>query len=123
MSTVILEAIRDDRIYFWHVIFEMAGCNIDISVFNAFTISERMRLGAVSLLLSYKIENVWKNKPFVFCDEVVWRAPFFLHSVSNAARENKAFFSARQGRRRKEIDRSINVLLEMFCVVAIPSRL
>lgn len=38
LSSITMEANSDDRFYFWHILFGMAGCNNDVTVFNSSTI-------------------------------------------------------------------------------------
>lgn len=45
VPAVTLESIMDDKINFWHYFFGVAGCNIEINVFNSLDISTNISKG------------------------------------------------------------------------------
>lgn len=63
--TVTLEAIVDDRIYFWHYIFGVTGCNNDRNVFNASDIAAKISKEDLPIPVEYVVDSNVLNKPFV----------------------------------------------------------
>lgn len=123
VPTLTMEAITDDRLYIWHSFFGIAGCNNDITVFEASPILGMMANGKYPRPCEYNIDAVVRNKPYWLCDGIYPKAPFFLHSITNPTGEDESYFAGRQEGRRKDIERAFGVLQAKFHIVALPSRL
>lgn len=66
IPTVTRNAIAEDGLYFWHILFGIAECNDDVTVFNASIILAKMSAGMHSRQCEYKIKGQTRNKlPFL----------------------------------------------------------
>lgn len=123
VPTITMEAIADDRLYIWHAFFGVAGCNNDITVFEASPIIGYIANATYPLPCEYTINNIRRNKPYWLCDGIYAKAPFFVHSIVNPSGEKECYYAERQEGRRKDIERAFGVLQSKFHIIVVPSRL
>lgn len=93
-----MEAVSDDRLYLRPIFFVMAGCNNDVTAFNAFIISGKISAGTYPRPVVYEVGTEKRNKPYLLCDGIYPKAPLFLHSVANPTIDDESFFVPRQER-------------------------
>lgn len=95
VPTVTMEAIADDRMYIWHAFFGIAGCNNDISVFEASLIVGSIANATYPLTCEYNIDNIRRNKSYWLCDGICPKAPCFLQSILNQSTDDQSYFAGR----------------------------
>lgn len=123
VPAVTMEAIADDRLYFWHAFFGVPGSNNDINALEASPLFGLMSNGEYPPACEYVIGEEKRNKPYWLSDGIYPKYPCFLHSVLNPCTKDEKYFAAVQEGRRKDIERAFGVLQAKFHIVAVPSRL
>ena len=58
-----MEAIADDRLYFWNAFFGVSGCKNDINVLEASPLLSKMSDGTYPMAVEYRVGAVKINKP------------------------------------------------------------
>lgn len=57
LPTNTIVAVSDDRLYFWHIFFGTAGCNNDVTVFSASTMSAKMSKRTFPRAVEYEVSG------------------------------------------------------------------
>lgn len=123
VPTITMEAIADDRLYYWHAFFGVAGCNNDITVLEASPLLSKISTGTYPLAVEFDVGTERVNKPYWLCDGIYPKYPCFLHSILNPVGDDESYFAGRQEGRRKDIERAFGVLQAKWHILAVPSRL
>lgn len=104
-----MESVSDDRQYFWHIFFGMAGCNNGVTFLNASTIPAKMSAGTFLKAADYKVSGARRNKLYLLCDDIYSKSPLSLH-ISSPSDDDQSYLSSRKEGRRKDIERAFGVL-------------
>lgn len=90
--TITMKALSGNRLFFWHTILEVPGCNKDVTFFNASTIPRKMSDGTYPCSTECTVNGERRNKPHQLCDAIYPKSLLFLHSIANPSDENVTYF-------------------------------
>lgn len=102
-----MKAIENDRLYFWHVLFEITGCNKGITVLDIMFLIRSISNATFSLPWKYPILERTENNLYWLSDGICPKTPCFLHSIANQSMEDKFPYEIRQEGRRKNFKKSL----------------
>lgn len=75
IPTITIEAICDDRLYFWHKFFGIAGCNNDLTVLDASPLIQKISERQYPLPCEYSVEKILRNQPYWLFDGIYPKYP------------------------------------------------
>lgn len=122
VPTVTLEAIADDRLYIWHMFFGMSGCNNDINVVEASTLTNKIASGEYPPAVEYRLAGELCSTPYWLADGIYPKYPFFVQTVQSPVTKKEKLMAKMQESRRKDSERAFGVLQGKFHIIARPSR-
>jgi hypothetical protein len=124
--SVVLEAICDHHLWFWHASFGYPGTLNDINIINLSPFLESLRNGTFAELkkkaevVPYEIDGSPFEKLFVLTDGIYPYLSRFVKGKSQPIFDEEKTFSAWQESARKDIERGFGVLKGQFQVLARP---
>jgi Plant transposon protein len=124
--SIVLEAISDHHLWFWHTSFGYAGTLNDLSILNLSPFTESLKNGTFSELekraglVPFEIDGEMFTKLFVLVDGIYPTYSRFVKGNSNPILEEEKIFTAWQESSRKDIERAFGVLQGKFQIVAKP---
>ena len=126
MPTVVLEAMCDQHLWFWHAAFGYSGALNDINIFNLSPLKESWIDGsfaAVELesgLMPHTINNESFDQMCVLCDGIYPRHSRFVKAQPEPSTKAERKFTKWQESARKDIERAFGVLQGKFQCVCRP---
>lgn len=128
--TIVLEAVCDYNLWFWHASFGYCGAMNDINILNLSPLLEQMLDGTFDRLedeadevTPFQIGNEQFNKCFFLTDGIYPRYARFVKGLKVPLTEEQKRFTAWQESARKDIERAFGVLKEKFQWVSCPIKL
>lgn len=112
--TVVLEAIADQHMYFWHAFFGVAGSNNDLNVLQQ---SDLLQLGRQTDV-PFSVRGCTFPRGYYLTDGIYPDWPTLVSSISHCADERTALFAARQESCRKDIERAFGRLKNTWHILA-----
>lgn len=123
-STIVLEAIADHHLFFWHLSYGYAGTLNDINILNQSPFLRSLTDGMFNELESdvvpYNIGDEIFDKMFVLVDGIYPRYSRFVKTLKQPVSENEKRFAKWQEGARKDVERAFGVLQAKFQAVARP---
>eukprot|EP00294_Goniomonas_avonlea_P008603 CAMPEP_0114549320 /NCGR_PEP_ID=MMETSP0114-20121206/5464_1 /TAXON_ID=31324 /ORGANISM="Goniomonas sp, Strain m" /LENGTH=437 /DNA_ID=CAMNT_0001733993 /DNA_START=24 /DNA_END=1337 /DNA_ORIENTATION=+ len=120
-STVVLEAVADKKLRFWHAFFGVAGSNNDLNVLDASPLFDRAMRGdapAISVTIN---GNVY-NRGYYLVDGIYPTWGVFVKPVSAPRDANECTFTKFHEAVRKDVERAFGVLQARWHIIAQPCR-
>ena len=128
--TIVLEAVCDYNLWFWHVSYGYCGSMNDINILNLSPLLERMLDGTFDRLedeaddvVPYTIGGEEFNKAYFLTDGIYPRYSRFVKGMKVPITEEEKRFTGWQESARKDIERAFGVLKEKFQFVSRPIKL
>jgi Plant transposon protein len=116
-ATVVLEAMADYHVWFWHASYGYPGSMNDLNVLNVSPLYNRLMDGPLketedaSGIVPYKIgDESIKNRAFMLVDGIYPKYCRFIGTVKQPITERERKFSAWQESARKDIERAFGIL-------------
>ncbi|KAG7371563.1 plant transposon protein [Nitzschia inconspicua] len=123
-STIVLEAIADHHLFFWHLSYGWAGTLNDINILNQSPFLRSLTDGVFNELESdvvpYSIGDEIFDKMFVLVDGIYPRYSRFVKTLKQPVSQSEQRFAKWQEAARKDIERAFGVLQAKFQAVARP---
>ncbi len=127
--SIVLEAICDYHLWFWHVSYGYAGTLNDKSIFamspllRAIVSGEFEQVEKASKTVPYKVHKEEFNQLFFLCDGIYPSYSRFIKGYKEPTTELEKSFTEWQESARKDIERAFGVLQAKFQWIARPIHL
>jgi hypothetical protein len=127
--TIILEAVCDHHLWFWHVSYGHAGRMNDINVLKQSTLYERFIDGSFAAVereagvVPFAIGTEEFNQLYVLVDGIYPAYSRFVKAVRIPATEDESTFTKWQEAKRKDIERGFGVSKGTWQFLALPIHL
>ena len=124
--TVVLEALCDYNMWFWHASFGYAGSLNDLNILNLSPFLESLIDGSFSKLekdcrrLPYEVKGEMFDKLFVLVDGIYPPYSRFVKGIQMPLTNEEQRYTAWQEAKRKDIERAFGVLQSQFQVMSRP---
>jgi Plant transposon protein len=124
--TIVLEAMSDHCLWFWHTSYGYAGAMNDLNIFNQSPLPTRLTDGTFTSLekeagvVPYPIGDKTHDKLFILVDGIYPKYSRFVRGITEPIGETESRFTAWQEGARKDIERAFGVLQGMWKAVANP---
>ena len=126
VPTIVLEAMCDYNLYFWHASFGYAGTLNDITIFDMSPLLENMVSGKLTDLetaggvVPFDIGEEEFPQMFILVDGIYPQYSRFVKTLSDAVLDWETQYSAWQEAARKDIERAFGVFQNKFQYMARP---
>ena len=122
--SIVLEAMSDHHLFFWHVAYGYAGTLNDINILNLSPLLESFRDGSFEELESELVpfaigENAFRYL-YILVDGIYPRWSRFVRGIKEPITKEEKIFTSFQESARKDIERAFGVLQAKFQVLARP---
>ena len=122
--SIVLEAIADHHLWFWHASYGYAGTLNDINILNLSPFLESLLDGEFEKLEStsvpFAIGQEVFNQLFILVDGIYPRYSRFVKGMKEPVTEDEKTFTEWQEAARKDIERAFGVLQGKFQALATP---
>jgi Plant transposon protein len=124
--TIVLEAICDYNLWFWHTSYGYAGAMNDLNILNlspfldTVTNGDFAKLEQEAKVVPFTIDNQQFNKMFVLVDGIYPKYSRFVRGMSQPITETEKKFTAWQEGARKDIERAFAVLQCKWKILTFP---
>lgn len=130
-ATVVLEAVADHNLWFWHAAYGFTGSLNDINILNLSPLLRRITDGSFTKIeedsgvVPFSIEGVEKqfDKCFFLCDGIYPKYSRFVRGMKQPIGEEESRFTAWQESARKDVERAFGVLQCKFKAISSPIHL
>ena len=118
--TVVLEAVADQHLWFWHAAFGFAGCQNDINIFALSPLKSKWIDGTFAEIeeeaeaVPYLINGEKFDKTYVLVDGIYPTFSRFVHAHPNPTSSIDKRFTTWQEAARKDVERAFGVLQGKF---------
>ena len=124
VPSIVMEAISDYHMWFWHAAYGYAGTMNDKTILNLSPFLESLVDGTFkeleSAIIPYEILGQLFDLLFVLCDGIYPAYSRFVKTISEPVTQKEKLFSAWQEACRKDIERAFGVLQGQFQYMARP---
>jgi hypothetical protein len=121
--TVVLEAVVDQDLTFWHAFFGLPGSLNDLNVLEQSPLLRDLFSGKTVPRLSYKIgEGDERTMGYYLADGIYPEYPLFVKSIKEPRDEKSKLFAKFQEACRKDVERAFGVLQARFAILKTPAR-
>lgn len=122
-STLILEAITDPDLYFWHVFFGEPGSLNDLNVLGKSSIVTSLLNGTFDLKIpEYKLNGTVRDWLYFLVDGIYPNWSIFVKTWDCPITADEKYYSARQESTRKNVERGFGVIVQRFGILRNPIR-
>jgi hypothetical protein len=127
--SIVLEAIADYHLWFWHVSYGYAGTLNDINILNLSPFLHSLldgtfeNLEAEAGILPFKISGMDFDKVFVLVDGIYPKYTRFVRGFQEPTNQTEQNFTGWQEGARKDVERAFGVLQAKFQFIARPIHL
>jgi hypothetical protein len=119
--TIILEAVADYNLWFWHVAFGFPGSLNDINVWDNSPLLKALLDGTfASIDFEFEIGGKVFNKLWFLVDGIYPKLSRFVKTLPVACGRMWKRYASWQEAARKDIERALGVLQSKFCIVRNP---
>lgn len=122
--SIVLEAISDHHLWFWHCSYGYAGTLNDINIFNLSPLLERFMDGTFqdieSAVTPFEIAGQSFDQLFILVDGIYPRYSRFVKAIKEPITKREKRFTTFQESARKDIERAFGVLQCKFQAMAKP---
>ena len=124
--TVVLEALSDYHLWFWHASFGYAGSLNDLNILNLSPLLESLVDGSFAKLeeragiVPFDIGGEQFNRLFALVDGIYPRYSRFVKGIQVPLTHSEKAYTAWQEAARKDIERAFGVLQSRFQIMARP---
>ncbi|XP_071719412.1 uncharacterized protein [Rutidosis leptorrhynchoides] len=119
--TIMLEAVASYDNWIWHAYFGVAGSNNDINVLNTSPLFESMLNDNFSDI-PYVINGVEYKRGYYLADGIYPQWASFVKAYSRAADPKSKYFSRKQSKARKDVERTFGILQGRWHILQQPAR-
>jgi len=120
-STLILEAIVDPDLYFWHVFFGEPGSLNDLNVLGKSSIVTSLLNGTFDIEIpQYVLNGNGRDWLYFLADGIYPNWTIFVKACQCPITPPEKFFSERQESSRKSVERGFGVIVQRFGILAHP---
>lgn len=119
--TIVLEAVADKELWFWHCFFGLPGTLNDINVLQRSPLFKRLVAGDAPAC-NYKVMNNEYTMGYYLADGIYPEWATFVKSIKDPQDKIEAVFAKAQEAARKDIERAFGVLQARFAIVRGPAR-
>lgn len=120
--TLILEAVADHELWFWHAFFGLPGAMNDINVLQRSHVMQNVLEGDVPDV-EVEINGKPHHTPYYLADGIYPKYNNFVKTIPNPQTAMEMNFAAHQESTRKDVERAFGVLQARFAIVQSPARL
>ena len=120
--SVILEAVADRSLYFWHAFFGVPGANNDLVVLDRSPLMQAVEQGRVPRM-QYTINGCVRDLPYFLADGIYPAWSIFVNTIPDPTTEKDKHFAVMQEGARKDVERAFGVLQARFQYIKRHSRL
>lgn len=121
--TLVLEAIADAELWFWHVFFGMPGSCNDINVLDSSETLSGIMKGMFPPKIGYKVGSEAMSFPYYLADGIYPNWRIFIKTFKSPQSAEESAFAQAQEAVRKDVERAFGVLVQRFQIVAKPINL
>ena len=124
--TMVLEAMCDQNLWFWHAFYGVAGSMNDLNVLRLskllkmFVTGEFEKLERLANIVPYSIHDEEFQQLFVLVDGIYPKYSRFVKGIKDPLTEPEKKYSAWQEAARKDIERAFGVLQSQWKFMATP---
>ena len=124
--TIVLEAIADYHMWFWHAAYGYAGTLNDLNILALSPFLEKLVDGSFEALeeeagvVPYNIGSEEFNKMYILVDGIYPRYTRFVHGIKQPATKEEQKYTKWQEACRKDIERAFGVLQSKWQCLARP---
>ena len=118
--SVVLEAVADHDLRFWHVFFSMAGSHNDINVLQRSPIFAKLVEGHIPPV-NYEVNGHHYTKGYYLADGIYSRWTTFVKSITNPRGNKASNFASQQESVQKDVEWAVGVLQQRFAIVRYPA--
>ena len=119
--SIILEAVADQSLHIWHVVFRLPGSNNDLNVLDRSPLIHDMLVGEASEL-TFEVNGQEYNMYYLLADGIYPPWSCFVQSIHEPDDEKRKHFASRQEACRKDVERAFGVLQARFSIIRNPCR-
>ena len=125
-STIVLEAIADHHMWFWHLSYGYAGTLNDLNILDLSPFLESLVNGkfataeSVAGVVPFHIGEEKFQKLFLLVDGIYPKYSRFVSSLREPVTDDEKFFTKWQEACRKDVERAFGVLQAKFQCMARP---
>ncbi|XP_071708175.1 uncharacterized protein [Rutidosis leptorrhynchoides] len=119
--TIMLEAVASYDNWIWHAYFGVAGSNNDINVLNTSPLFESM-LNDNFPDIPYVINGVEYKRGYYLADGIYPQWASFVKAYLSAADPKSKYFSRKQFKARKDVERTFSILKGRWHILQQPAR-
>jgi hypothetical protein len=116
--SVVLEAIADHHLWFWHASYGYAGTLNDLNILNLSPFLDSLIDGSFEtkerLVVPFNINNRTFDKMFLLCDGIYPPYSRFVRTIPLPISQQEKYFAGWQESARKDIERAFGVLQSKF---------
>jgi len=114
--TIVLEAMCDHNLWFWHTSFGWAGSLNDINIWERSSLLKKMVDGTMAhnLDFTYNIAGQEFNKLWIAVDGIYPELSRFVKTIQEPTTEGASMYAKWQESSRKDIERAFGVLQRKF---------
>jgi hypothetical protein len=87
--SIVLEAVVDDQLYYWHAFFGMPGYNNDINVLDSSTLRSAWVAGQYPPQFEFVVNRVIHSLPYLLVDGIYPRYRTFISTVNQPGSHKK----------------------------------
>jgi Plant transposon protein len=126
--TIVLEAMADHCLWFWHTSYGYAGAMNDLNILNQSPLLTRLTDGSFTSVekeagvVPYPIGEKTHDKLFILVDGIYPRYSRFVRGITEPIGETESRFTAWQEGSRKDIERAFGAVSFKGCGRRLPTR-
>jgi hypothetical protein len=126
--SLVLEAVSDYNLWFWHTSFGYAGSLNDINILNLSPFLESLKDGSfkrveeTSEAVPFELDGEQFDRLYILTDGIYPNYARFVKGISQPIYHSERVYTAWQEAARKDIERAFGNLQSKFQVMAIPMR-
>ena len=120
-STIVLEAVADYNLWFWHAAFGFAGSSNDINILDVSPLHTRFLDGSHAAIdFEFTIGDCEFNKLFYLVDGIYPPLSRFVKTISIPINKKETKFAGWQEAARKDVERAFGVLQSKWRLLSSP---
>ena len=120
-STLVLEAIADHNLWFWHAAFGLAGSCNDINLIDVSPLHQQFLDGSHSKIdFKFTIDEQVFNKLFYLVDGIYPQLSCFMKTISIPITKKETTFAGWQEAAQKDVEHTFGVLQSKWRFLASP---
>ena len=113
VPTIALEAIVDDRLWFWHLFFGMPGANNDLNILDCSPLFKQ-HMDGTAPKVRFTVNNNNCDMGYYLTDGIYPDWALFMKTIAEPSNIKQEYFAEQQEARQKDVERGFGVLQVCF---------